>query len=162
MRDLAYIRAVAIARRVVERCQRASETGVEQTPMAGMFMPLYPSEEPKKLLVFAPTRSNDSARARMWEALDRLCGICGQAISDLADVTYDHVVPQSRGGGNYGNLVPAHSACNGAKADRMPTGCEKVMLAALNAKLGARLDVMAGFAAFPTTMREAFARAGAA
>ena len=48
----------------------------------------------------------------------------------------DHVFPRSKGGGNYGNFLVMHGECNHAKADRLPTGCEMIWLAAVNARLG--------------------------
>lgn len=52
--------------------------------------------------------------------------------------TYEHVVPRARGGVNHGNRLVAHKFCNEAKADRMPTGCELVWLAVVNARLQIR------------------------
>lgn len=42
----------------------------------------------------------------------------------------------SQGGANFGNVVAAHERCNGAKGDRMPTGCEAIWLDVANAGLG--------------------------
>lgn len=48
------------------------------------------------------------------------CGFCGQVFrSD--ELTVDHVIPQSKGGGwDWMNCVSACSPCNAAKADRTP------------------------------------------
>lgn len=47
----------------------------------------------------------------------------------------DHVVPRALGGLNEGNIVAVHLRCNGRKGGRMPTGCELVVLAWVNARL---------------------------
>jgi 5-methylcytosine-specific restriction endonuclease McrA len=48
------------------------------------------------------------------------CQYCGRPFA-TADLTFDHVVPRSRGGAtNWGNVVAACSACNLAKADKTP------------------------------------------
>lgn len=110
----------------------------------------------------APQPVRETSRSRMWEALDRRCGICGSTIRELSEVTLDHVIPRARNGANYGNLVPAHPSCNFAKADRSPTACEMIMLDALNTKMGVRFDAFAARTAFSGIMAEAFARVGAA
>ena len=52
------------------------------------------------------------------------CQYCGRHRSDLGyreSLTRDHVVPQSRGGGNgWENVVTACSRCNLQKGDRLP------------------------------------------
>jgi 5-methylcytosine-specific restriction endonuclease McrA len=72
------------------------------------------------------------------------CGACGRRVPPL-DVycapanrpTLDHVVPRAAGGkGILGNLLVMHHHCNALKADRRPTGCELLILAAANARLG--------------------------
>lgn len=64
------------------------------------------------------------------------CPVCMHPILGLG--TFDHVVPLSRGGKDAGNLILMHGVCNQEKADRMPTGCELIWLAMVNAHLGAR------------------------
>lgn len=50
--------------------------------------------------------------------------------------TIDEVWPRARGGMKLlGNQVAMHRACNEAKADRMPNGCEIIMLHLVNARL---------------------------
>jgi len=63
------------------------------------------------------------------------CAICGGNMKRGKVHSIDHVVPQSRGGRDVGNLVLAHRPCNEAKANREPTGCELIWLAAVNARL---------------------------
>ncbi|EJL30086.1 HNH endonuclease [Novosphingobium sp. AP12] len=72
------------------------------------------------------------------------CGACGHRVPPL-DVycapanrpTLDHVTPRAAGGRRIlGNLLVMHQRCNATKADPRPTGCELLMLAAANARLG--------------------------
>ena len=73
----------------------------------------------------------------LWRAQHRICAICGLPIRRASDTTTEHVVPRAAGGfWGLGNVVGAHGACNTAKADRMPTGCELIWLLAVNARLG--------------------------
>jgi 5-methylcytosine-specific restriction endonuclease McrA len=80
----------------------------------------------------------------MADAQGGRCVLCGWALifdDDLPDhapqrASFDHVIPRSRGGANHGNRLAAHRKCNTEKGSRMPTGCELVWLAAVNAKLG--------------------------
>lgn len=49
------------------------------------------------------------------------CQYCGQRFA-AHDLTFDHVIPRSRGGrSTWDNVVTACSSCNLRKADRMPT-----------------------------------------
>lgn len=54
--------------------------------------------------------------------------------------TFEHVVPKAKGGKNIGNRLVAHRLCNQQKDDRMPTGCELIWLAMVNAKLQIQID----------------------
>lgn len=81
-----------------------------------------------------PTREG-SLMCRMLAAQGNVCGICG--IKLRRNPSFDHVVPRCRGGGNVGNRIVAHIACNNRKSDRMPNGCELLMLEAVNARLAA-------------------------
>lgn len=85
---------------------------------------------------------------RLWKAQDGRCAICGlhllrdERFRDDTGWNLDHVYPRSRYGrlGNRGNLLLTHVACNTAKADRDPTGCEIILLHAMNARLGHELQ----------------------
>ncbi len=58
-----------------------------------------------------------------------LCLYCGQPHSD-GELTRDHVVPVSRGGGNgWANVVSACRRCNTRKADRTPEEAGMPLLA---------------------------------
>lgn len=46
------------------------------------------------------------------------CHLCGRDITDLAELTADHLVPRSKGGSHApANLRPAHRACNISRKD---------------------------------------------
>lgn len=54
----------------------------------------------------------------IWTAGGRRCWLCGR-LASRQDVTMDHVLPKSCGGSySLVNLLPAHRACNNARADR--------------------------------------------
>lgn len=46
----------------------------------------------------------------------------------------DHVRPRKDGHTRVGNVVVVHRRCNEAKGGRLPTGCELLILEAVNAK----------------------------
>ena len=57
------------------------------------------------------------------------CQYCGTAFP-AANLTFDHVVPRSKGGKtNWKNVVTACSPCNLQKGDKMSTQCNMVTLA---------------------------------
>lgn len=56
--------------------------------------------------------------------------------TDDAFPTFEHVIPRAMGGVNVGNRLAAHRVCNMRKGNSKPTGCEMVMLLAVNARLG--------------------------
>lgn len=75
-------------------------------------------------------------------AQDGYCGICGTRFFLLSESpipnmhpTIDHVIPQSKDGRDEFNVIAVHSACNTAKADRLPTGCEMIWLDVVNSKI---------------------------
>jgi 5-methylcytosine-specific restriction endonuclease McrA len=76
-------------------------------------------------------------KARLHTVQAGRCALCGTHLaSDWKSSEIDHVIPRSRGGRDHlGNFVLAHSACNRRKANDMPTGCEKIWLFLVNAKL---------------------------
>lgn len=74
--------------------------------------------------------------ARILDAQGGFCGICGQRLRNGPSV--DHVLPRCHGAGNDGNRIIAHVPCNFRKGDRMPTGCELIMLAACSVPLRLR------------------------
>lgn len=47
-----------------------------------------------------------------------VCGVCGEPIETMKEITVDHKVPRSRGGSDeLPNLQPAHEHCNRDKND---------------------------------------------
>lgn len=84
----------------------------------------------------------------IWRAQGQLCPICGLGLErewmnapepDRA-WSVEHVWPRRRYRfGTIGNQLISHVECNNRKGDRLPTGCEQIMLAAVNAQVGHRL-----------------------
>jgi 5-methylcytosine-specific restriction endonuclease McrA len=87
-------------------------------------------------------------RRAYYHAQGGLCPICGKRLTKGRNaranstlVNWDHVWPRSRSAVGWdaqhqGGLLLAHVACNEAKGDRNPTGCEQLMLFATNRALG--------------------------
>ncbi|MGJ0508914.1 MAG: hypothetical protein ACR652_17660 [Methylocystis sp.] len=111
---------------------------------------------------------------RLWKAQDGRCAICGRPLirderfHDDTGWNLDHVYPRARYKrlGNRGNLVLTHIACNTAKADREPTGCEVIMLHAVNAHMRHELvmdrsysDTVKGPSAIALALQKAAKRA---
>lgn len=101
---------------------------------AALFQPYEPTAA-KPLKRGYPDQRKRRLIARLLEAQGGFCGICGERLRRSPSV--DHVVPRCHGGRNDGNRIIAHVPCNFRKGDRAPTGCELVMLAAVNARLAA-------------------------
>lgn len=84
---------------------------------------------------------------RLWAAQDGLCALCGERMPPLQPKnkrhgwTFDHVWPRRYGFRDRGSVVLAHGRCNRFKADRDPTGCEILLLAAVNARIGDELTI---------------------
>jgi 5-methylcytosine-specific restriction endonuclease McrA len=91
--------------------------------------------------------SREHFENRLWKAQRQRCSICtrlllkGERFRDDSGWNLDHVFPRSRYArlGNRGNLLLVHRICNTRKADREPTGCEILLLHAVNAALGHKL-----------------------
>jgi hypothetical protein len=90
------------------------------------------------------------ARAQIPALQGDRCVLCGLVLgprkpSHIGGVhargwNVDHVWPRARYAYEHrGNLLVAHTICNDRKGDRDPTGCERIMLDAVNARLGQRL-----------------------
>jgi hypothetical protein len=87
-------------------------------------------------------KAKDRRRIMLWRLQNRRCAGCGKRAWPRRwgrdGLTIDEVVPQAKGGRRIlGNQVAMHRACNEAKADRMPNGCELIWLALVNARLPA-------------------------
>ena len=104
--------------------------------------------------------------AMLYEAQGGKCGSCGGRMAlpgEPCDYwmlpTVDHVWPLARYGADHdGNKMLMHLPCNGAKADRPPNGCERLMHELVLARLGmCPADIPAHVTmATPSTMAEAF------
>jgi len=89
------------------------------------------------------TSGQRRSRMRRLHRIQRgVCAHCGRQMwlrlpqYDPLRVTTDEVWPRALGGKRVlGNQVAMHRACNEAKADRMPNGCEIIMLHLVNARL---------------------------
>lgn len=56
---------------------------------------------------------------RKWEALGKLCYICGEMVEQF-EISIDHVIPFSKGGGHDpSNLMPTHPYCNAKKSNKL-------------------------------------------
>lgn len=83
---------------------------------------------------------------RIWEAQGKCCSICGERMTPVHKFhpdrgwTIEHVFNRaSKRFHTVGNKLVSHSECNHRKGDRDPTGCEVILLHAVNAKLGFEL-----------------------
>lgn len=85
--------------------------------------------------IIEPDISFCDVRKPLYSAQRGLCGIC-RRYGKVKSMNIDHVVPLARGGGDYRNLMLTHYPCNERKGSRMPTGCELIFLAVVNARLG--------------------------
>jgi hypothetical protein len=84
--------------------------------------------------------------AVLFEAQSGVCGICEQKMPPTTTArdqrnpmrpTVEHVLPLTCGGfDGRGNIVAAHSRCNGVKGYRYPTDAELAFLAKVNATMG--------------------------
>lgn len=62
-------------------------------------------------------------KAKIWEAVDGLCGLCGIEVP-LTEMTIDHILPLVLGGNHvYSNVQPAHYDCNVHRGIRPLAGC---------------------------------------
>jgi 5-methylcytosine-specific restriction endonuclease McrA len=99
--------------------------------LADMFLPYTPYQLPPRKKAW--DSNNRPLMVRMLEAQGGFCGICGARLK--RSPSYDHVIPKCRGGKNMRNRIVAHIGCNFQKGDRMPTGCELIMLEAVNTRI---------------------------
>lgn len=67
----------------------------------------------------------------LCEAQGHACSLCGKPLTKY-NRTIEHVLPLSLGGGNHRNKLVAHSDCNHRKGANLPTGCELILLDAVN------------------------------
>jgi 5-methylcytosine-specific restriction endonuclease McrA len=68
------------------------------------------------------------SRVNIYARDGHRCQYCGVKCT-TSDLTYDHVIPRSKGGlTNWGNIVSACYACNREKANRTPTEARMKLL----------------------------------
>lgn len=91
------------------------------------------------------TRTHSETVA-IWTAQGKRCVICGVKMLPVTRFhptrgwTIEHVYNHaSRRFYADGNKLVSHAQCNNRKGDREPTGCEIIMLHAVNAQLGLEL-----------------------
>jgi hypothetical protein len=82
----------------------------------------------------------------VWEAQGKVCPLCDRPLiwaRTLEHPDYgwsiEHVWPRRYGYGQVGNMLISHVSCNNRKGSRDPTGCELLILEAVNARLGFKL-----------------------
>jgi len=111
--------------------------------VAALFQP-YPTapavHEPAKRIFRRQIGRHMTLLHRMVICQGKACAICGDRLQCEGMPagripTFDHVVPRSRGGGNHRNKIAVHLDCNNRKADRMPSGCELLMLDVVNTRV---------------------------
>jgi hypothetical protein len=75
-------------------------------------------------------------------AQDNKCYLCGKKFPPLGEIcefvdqpSFDHVVPKSKKGYFYGNVVLSHRKCNVKKGNRRPYPCELIYLASSRYRL---------------------------
>lgn len=63
-------------------------------------------------------RSNRWNRKHLINKYGNICHLCGEPITDMKQVTVDHVIPISKGGADtLDNMRPAHESCNRKKGN---------------------------------------------
>jgi 5-methylcytosine-specific restriction endonuclease McrA len=63
--------------------------------------------------------------AELYRLQKKRCFLCGFKMK--RGLTREHVWPRHLGGRDVGNILLAHSHCNGIKADRPPYPCELML-----------------------------------
>ena len=88
------------------------------------------------------TKQSDKNECRAYwlylmEKGELFCDICGNPITTIKGpqrLTYDHIIPQSKGGKTNGeNASATHQVCNGLKTDYLPSEWEQIGLTVLAA-----------------------------
>lgn len=68
-----------------------------------------------------PNLKWQKAKIYLLKQIPWKCGICGKEIQKAEDVSFDHIVPKSKGGNNrLNNLQLAHKNCNLMKGNKYP------------------------------------------
>lgn len=112
-----------------QACIDAQTKGIRYSGNGVEFMPKPPSM-PK----LTPLKVSSSLTNRVLRVQGRNCYLCGH---HMAAPTREHVVPQSLGGRNAGNLLMACQPCNVRKGNRWPHPCEVLYAEAVHLRLKA-------------------------
>lgn len=57
-------------------------------------------------------------KGRIAKGVYPICYLCGKPITQVDELSQDHIVPKARGGQTVeSNLSPAHKKCNSRKSD---------------------------------------------
>jgi len=71
--------------------------------------------------------NRNKSKKRRWQKnhlinkYGNLCALCGIPFNSMKEITFDHIIPMSKGGlDELDNLQLAHLHCNHAKADMTP------------------------------------------
>lgn len=144
LQGLGYLGSIAGSWAMPLRGPRCCPSGVEPVPVSSKASITIA----RRTLMARPRRSAWAMgkRFRGWiaRAQGGLCAGCAQPLNlakktkpSHADApTIDHVAAKSGGGSPHlGNVIVMHRKCNNRKADRAPTGCERLWLETVNAKL---------------------------
>ena len=87
-----------------------ASTNTNQT----VFKPLKRKE--KKIIVHIPPITK---KQKIYNRSNGICYLCGDPVS-FSEMTVDHVIPKSKGGGNgIKNLRATHAKCNHDKGDKI-------------------------------------------
>ena len=86
-------------------------------------------------------KNRSGKHALMRPVQGDICPLCNKPLpprvrGQKAATNLDHVYPLRFKRGTTGNLLVTHTTCNLQKSDRYPTGCEIIMLTAVNAVCG--------------------------
>lgn len=88
-----------------------------------------------------PYRKTKLSRRAVYHRDDNVCQYCS-CEPDYDEITLDHIIPKSRGGGTtWTNVVAACSKCNRIKADRTP---KEANMRLLKAPVAPEYDVLQG------------------
>lgn len=112
-----------------QACIDAQTKGIRYSGRSAEFIAKPPGMPKLKAL---KTSSPLTARILRLQGPD--CYLCG---ATMARPTREHVIPQSKGGKNAGNLLMACQPCNVAKGNRWPYPCELIYVGAVHLRLKA-------------------------
>lgn len=107
--------------------------------IAHLFEPYVPKAPARPLKNGPKVIALQPIMELLREAQGDNCSLCGKPMQfdclsdDPMRPTVEHVIPRSKGGLHKANRLLAHHDCNVAKGNQMPSACELILLAAVNA-----------------------------